>query len=59
MSKIQCEIYWDEGWVLTDGDSENEKPSTNGTWLYLNDEFEIRDKMIFKTHQTLIQASVI
>ena len=59
MSKIQCELYYEDGWFLVDGDSEANKPSTNGTWLYLNEDFEMYDKMVFKTHQTLLQASVI
>ena len=38
-------------WVLTDGF--NNKPSTNGTWLYLNENFEMHNGMIFKANQTI------
>jgi hypothetical protein len=34
LSKIQATIFYStqEGWVLIDGDIENQRPSTNGTW---------------------------
>ena len=31
-------------------------PSTNGTWLYLNEEFEVYDGLVFKSHQVLFQV---
>lgn len=43
-----------QGWTLYDGF--NNKPSMNGTWLYLNDDYEIFDKMIFKSNQTIFQC---
>lgn len=59
LSKIHCVINFSEkdGWTLLDGQSTN-KPSTNGTWLYLNEDFEIYDKMIFKTNQSILQCFV-
>ena len=41
----------DEGWKLIDG--QQNKPSTNGTWIYINDQYQIYDKMIFKTNQNI------
>lgn len=35
-------------WVLVDGC--NGKPSTNGTWLYLNENFTMHTGMIFKAN---------
>lgn len=57
LSKIHCVINFSEkeGWTLTDG--HDDKPSTNGTWLYLNEDFEVYDKMIFKSNQTIFQCS--
>jgi len=56
LSKIHCVINYSEGegWTLYDGS--NGKQSTNGTWLYLNEEHDIYDKMIFKTNQTIMQC---
>jgi len=59
LSQIHCTINYSEkeGWLLTDG--QINKPSTNGTWLYINDEYNIYDKMIFKTGQIMFQATYI
>lgn len=35
------------------------KESTNGTWLYLNEDCEIEDGMIFKSNQTFFEAHLI
>ncbi|CAG9321255.1 unnamed protein product [Blepharisma stoltei] len=60
ISKIQCTIYYeDEKWILADGDLEIHKLSTNGTWLYLNESFEIYDGMVFKSNHTLFQAAIL
>jgi len=40
--------------VLTDG---KEKPSTNGTWLYLGEQQTIYNGMIFKANQTVFQVN--
>jgi hypothetical protein len=32
------------------------KQSLNGTWLYLNEDFEIYNNMTFKVNQVLFQA---
>jgi predicted component of type VI protein secretion system len=54
LSKSQASISFDpdhSSWILTDGF--NNKPSTNGTWLYLNENFEMHTGMIFKANQTI------
>ncbi|CAG9326642.1 unnamed protein product [Blepharisma stoltei] len=61
LSKIQCSVFYNpvSGWTLMDGDVGSQKSSTNGTWLYLNEDFEIYNGMIFKSNQTLFQAMLI
>lgn len=51
LSKMQSTIYFDqnaEAWVIEDG--YQGKSSTNGTWLYLNEEVKIRSGMLFKSN---------
>ncbi len=40
-------------------DGYNGKGSTNGTWLYINEEFEIYENMVFKANQTIFQANLV
>ena len=47
----------DEGWILIDG--QKNKPSTNGTWIYINDQYTIYNKMIFKTNQNIFQVNIL
>lgn len=59
LSKSQANISFDaeqQAWVLTDGF--NNKPSTNGTWLYLNENFEMKNGMIFKANQTIFNVEI-
>lgn len=59
LSKMQASISFDlttRQWVLQDGYLG--KRSTNGTWLYLNDEIPILSGMLFKSNQTFFQATV-
>lgn len=42
--------------MLTDGF--NNKPSTNGTWLYLNENFVMKNGMIFKANQTIFNVEL-
>jgi len=42
LSKTQAHVYFDKNenaWVIMDG--YQGKPSTNGTWLYVNEEHQI------------------
>lgn len=51
---IKCE---DDQWALTDGHEGRE--STNGTWLYLNEDCEIENGMVFKSNQTFFEAALV
>ena len=57
LSKAQATIKFDgQHWILIDGYDNRE--STNGTWLYLNEDCEIEDGMIFKSNQTFFEAKL-
>lgn len=58
ISKVQFTVHYEEetGWMLADGDWEQQRPSTNGTWVYLSEEYELYNGMVFKVSSTLIQA---
>ena len=59
LSKNQATISYspqDQSWILTDGI--NGKNSTNGTWLYLNENFKMHTGMIFKANQTIFQVEL-
>ena len=45
-------------WVLRDGDPDNGKKSTNGTWLFVDELFPISDELVFKAGHTLFQSSL-
>jgi len=58
LSKAQATVKYEEGnWVLIDGFEGRE--STNGTWLYLNEDCEILEGMIFKSNQTFFEAHLL
>ena len=47
LSRQQCTInFQNDKWYLNDGDGH--KLSTNGTWLFVDELFEIYNAMIFK-----------
>ena len=56
LSRIQCTIRYlpNSGWTLFDGDET--RPSTNGTWLFLDDYFVIESGMTFKVGMTLFKV---
>jgi len=57
LSKTQAVIFHDgENWVIRDGFQDKE--STNGTWLYLNEDCEIRSGMVFKSNQSFFEAKI-
>jgi len=58
LSKYQGSLKYvqDNGWMLYDG--YNGKSSTNSNWLYLNDDFEMYDGMVFKANHTLFQVVI-
>ena len=45
------------GWILSDGEFESNL-STNGTWLYASEEFELYHLMFFKVSQIIFQVSL-
>ena len=51
LSKINCFLYYENNiWMIQDGNKEG-KQSTNGTWLYCSEDYEIFDEMIFKSNK--------
>ena len=50
LSRIHCLlIFIDNNWYIKDG-NENNNESTNGTWMFANEETEIKDGMKFKSN---------
>jgi pSer/pThr/pTyr-binding forkhead associated (FHA) protein len=54
LSRYHCTITFNQHWILNDGDGK--KFSTNGTWLFAEDFFEIYHGMNFKVGETLFEA---
>ena len=57
LSRIHCTLNYNKEnkfWFLKDGGNNNF--STNGTWLYAAEEYEIFDGMIFKTNHNLFKC---
>lgn len=40
-------------------DGDGIKESTNGTWIYMEEAYEITDEMIFKAGQTMFKVSIV
>ena len=65
LSRVHCTIDYDEeeGWVIHDGkideNETNKKPSTNGTWLFLIEETQIDDGLIFKNNKNAFECHII
>ena len=67
LSRIHCTIEQKEGngegWYISDGkagdDFNEEKLSTNGTWLCLLEETPVKDGMIFKSNQNQFKCKII
>ena len=65
LSRVHCTIEYkeDEGWFILDGKIDDEvsqnRPSTNGTWLYLIEETPIDEGMIFKSNQNVYECHII
>lgn len=49
-------MYYSDAWMIMDGDGK--KLSTNGTWLFAEQFFEIYDGMIFKAGETLFRTKI-
>jgi hypothetical protein len=53
LSRLQCRIdHIDEKWMIRDGDGD--KSSTNGTWLFAEEELKLEDKAIIKSGESLL-----
>ena len=66
LSRVHCTLEYvdEEGWFIHDGkyddvDKNKNKPSTNGTWLYLIEEIPIEDGLIFKNNKNAFEFHVI
>ena len=61
ISKVQACVFFStgEGWVLADGDMDQQRASTNGTWLYAGSEVEVYSGLVFKASQSLFQALLV
>ena len=64
LSRIHCTVFYKKkiGWLIKDGNiKENNMvtPSTNGTWLMINEDTEIINNMIFKSNQNLFKCIYI
>ena len=65
LSRVHCTVWWDEEvgkWMVSDGKVEDKGvtvgmkggvASTNGTWMYVIEEKEITEGMIFKSNYNL------
>ena len=50
LSRIHCILFFsDNNWYIKDG-NKNGNESTNGTWMYANEETEIKEGMKFKSN---------
>jgi hypothetical protein len=56
LSRYHCFLYYDSGWMIQDGDGK--KLSTNGTWMFVEQFFEVYNEMVFKAGETLFQAKL-
>lgn len=58
MSRVQSKItYSDNHWWVEDGDGV--KNSTNGTWVYLQEPYLLKNTSYFKIKKTLFKIMVI
>ena len=66
LSRVHCTLEYvdEEGWFIHDGkyddvDKNKNKPSTNGTWLYLIEEIPIEDGLIFKNNKNAFECHIV
>jgi hypothetical protein len=56
-SRIQCSIVFENNfWFIIDGD--REKESTNGTWVFINWDYDIEKDFLFRIGQNIIQVNL-
>lgn len=61
LSRYHCSISYDSSstaWIIHDGlySQGEHKLSTNGTWIYLKEEVELTEGLIFKANHTLFRV---
>ena len=58
MSRHQCKIdFINDKWMVRDGDGEN--PSTNGTWLFAEEELKLETETLIKAGQSIFKVNMI
>ena len=64
LSRVQCTLEFsvgesgDEGWVLHDGTG-RDKPSTNGTWLWVSTPEILEEGDLFKAGNAIFKVNYI
>jgi len=57
LSRYHCIFGLREGnWMVQDGDGQSQ--STNGTWLFVEDFFEVHNEMIFKVGESTFKTEL-
>lgn len=57
LSRYQSRIeYTERGWLLSDGDGQ--KSSMNGTWVFVGQETELRDGLVFKAGRHVFRTKL-
>lgn len=56
---MQCTIdFIDDKWLIKDGDGAA-KASTNGTWLFAEEEIKVENDSVIKAGQSLFKVTMI
>jgi len=59
LSRVQCTIdFIDDKWLIKDGDGAT-KASTNGTWLFGEEEIKVENDSVIKAGQSLFKVTMI
>lgn len=56
LSRYHCIISLKDNWIISDGDGLSQ--STNGTWLFVEDFFEVHNEMIFKVGESTFKSEL-
>jgi hypothetical protein len=57
-SRVHCNIVYDisfKMWIVRDG---QDRPSTNGTWLYAQHSYEIQNGTVFRVHNSVFKLTI-
>lgn len=59
LSRLQCRIdFIDDKWFIRDGDGDK-KASTNGTWLFAEEEIRLESDSVIKAGLSLFKVMLI